>query len=422
MSISYEGKYFNIYKNQKSYRQINERSTEFRGVWVTTVRNTDFPSPSLASNGFNIEDFKKEYRDILETCKKYKLNTIIFQVRPEGDALYPSAFSPWSKYLTGVQGKSPTPSTFNPLSYLIEKTHEANIEFHAWINPYRLTSITNKFGSKEEAINSLSSNHFAKANPNTTYLFNGQLFFDPGSPDVLNLLVNIVTELISNYNVDAIHFDDYFYPYPFFKDGKTIHFRDLAPDYQTFINHHTKDTADIEIWRENNINRLIYAVNRTIKAYNLSKKKAIQFGISPFGIWSSLEESSGGSKTSPHQLSSLEEYVNTKLWIDSEWIDYVIPQVYWSFEDSLSPFDIVAKWWNDVVEHSNVKLYIGLGLYLYEEDSKWSEPDEIIEQLKLIRNLSHVSGFAFFTYHNFVKKSASNSNLEKALVLLESKI
>ena len=402
--------------------QNREQKAELRGVWITTVRNNDFPNPSVYESGFNVDEFKKEFADILTICRKFNLNALFFQIRPEGDAFYPSGINPWSQYLTGKQGVASGMGNFDPLTYLITATHAAGMEFHAWLNPYKLTPTTPRSEDKEAALATLSPSHYARRHPEWTFFFNGQLFLNPGVPDVVDFMVNTVDEILKNYNVDAIHLDDFFYPYPYFEGDEIVYFADSAPDQTTYQRYRVDANQTIDQWREANVNALVYRLHKTIQRYNHANKKNVEFGISPFGIWASDQEVEAGSKTSPWQLSSLLEYANSKLWIEAGWIDYIIPQVYWSFDDQLSPFDIVAKWWNDIVAGTKTKLYIGLGLYLYEEDQLWTDPEEIIHQLEYIRNLPNVSGFVFFTYHNLVDELATTQPLREALKLLQSRI
>ena len=413
---SYQGEHFNA-DYVFSYNVLErKKANELRGVWVTTVRNNDFPSKDIFKNGFNVDKFKKEFMSILATCRKFKLNALFFQVRPEGDAFYPSGVNPWSRFLTGEQGVAPMVG-FDPLDWLIKVTHEAGMEFHAWLNPYRLTPAGN--ANREAALKTLSPTHYVRRHPDWVFFFNGQLFLDPGVPAVTDFMVATVDEILNNYPVDAIHLDDFFYPYPYPKDGKMITFVDVAPDKATFKKYRVDANQDINQWREANINELVYKLHKTVQRYNYAHKKSVEFGISPFGVWASDQKVPGGSKTSPNQLSSLEEYVNSKLWVEAGWVDYIVPQVYWGFNHKLAPFAVVCKWWNDVVAGTGVKLYIGLGLYLYEEDKTWKDPEEIIKQIRLIRKLSNVSGFVFFTYHNLVASKTDNATLKKALTLLE---
>lgn len=422
MQMNEQGEYFNAQYFSSDDALGRQVANELRGVWVTTVRNNDFPSRSVFQGGFNVAKFKKEFADILTVCRSFNLNALFFQVRPEGDAFYPSGINPWSQYLTGEQGVALGVANFDPLTYIINATHQASMEFHAWLNPYRLTPSTTKGKGKASLLETLSTSHYARRHPDWVYFFNRQIFLNPGVPAVTEFMVATVDEILKNYNVDAIHLDDFFYPYPYLKDGEMITFADIAPDQATYEKYRVDATQAIDKWREANINGLVYQLHKTIQRYNYANKKHVEFGISPFGIWASDKEAPGGSKTSPNRLSSLKKYVNSKLWIEAGWIDYIVPQVYWAFDDKFSSFDIISKWWNDVVAGTGVKLYIGLGLYLYEEDPSWTNPKEIVRQLTYIRNLPNVSGFVFFTYHNLVESKTDHAPLKKALELLKQEI
>ena len=423
MEFSYTGNQLHAQFRTPCLNPLAKKNqAELRGVWVTTVRNNDFPSTAVFDQGFNVEKFKKEFTAILEICRKFKLNALFFQIRPEGDAFYPSGINPWSPYLTGVQGSAPGMGDFDPLAYVIHATHEASMEFHAWLNPYRLTPSVNKSENKEAALEKLAPHHYARRHTDWVFFFNGQLFLDPGVPEVTEFMVATVDEILNHYQVDAIHLDDFFYPYPYPDGDKMVTFAEAGIDQTTYEKYRVDHSQSIEAWREANINGLVYHLHKTINRYNYAHGRHVEFGISPFGIWASDKEAPGGSKTSPNQLSSLEEYVNSKLWIEAGWIDYIVPQVYWAFNDALSPFDVVTTWWNDVVAGTKTKLYIGLGLYLYEEDQMWQDPEEILRQLVYLRNLPHVSGFVFFTYHNLVEELAITDTLKKALKQLEVNI
>lgn len=405
---------------RNSYRQ--SAPTELRGVWVTTVRNNDFPSPAVFENGFNVDLFKLEFQSILDTCKQFNLNALFFQVRPEGDAFYPSTINPWSQYLTGKQGVAPRVADFDPVAYMIEATHDVGIEFHAWLNPYRLSPSNNKSATQEEAFARLTLDHYANHHTNWVYFYNGELYLDPGVPAVNEFIVETVAEILKNYNIDAIILDDFFYPYPYIKAGETVTFANVAPDESTYQKYRVSEEQTIDEWREANINALVYQLHQEIQRFNRTNKTQVEFGISPFGIWSSSEQTLGGSPTSSQQLSSLEEWVNTKFWIEAGWLDYVVPQVYWEFDNKISPFDVVAKWWNDIVAGTKVKLYLGLGLYLYEEDQMWPKAEEILHQLQYARTLTNVSGFVFFTYHNLVASKATTKALQEVLPKLQQEL
>lgn len=408
------------------------KKEEFRGVWITTVRNNDFPSEAVYENGFNVERFKQEFLQILQRCKVLKLNAIFLQVRPEGDAFYESAINPWSVYLTGEQGVKPDWGDFDPLAWMISATHRVGIEFHAWFNPFRLTPASSTESTKQNLLQTLSDTHYARRHPDWVYYFNHQIYLDPGVPEVREFIIQTVMEVVQKYEIDAVHFDDYFYPYSYETevDGvvHVVSFADESPDYATYERYHRPAQSILE-WRESNINQLVYSLSNAISEYNQTNKKSIAFGISPFGVWASAEETGGiGSQTSPNQLSSLSEFVNSKLWVDEGWIDYIVPQNYWSFSDPLSSFAEVANWWNKIVSDSKTQLYMGIGLYLYNEDAQnpaWQNKDEVVNQIKYLSQLNHVDGYAFFTYHNLVITTLDlpgQAVLNQAILSLESEV
>lgn len=409
---------------------VKAKKHELRGVWITTVRNVDFPSENVhASNIFDLALFKEEFLTIITRCKQLKLNAIFFQVRPQGDAFYASGVNPWSAYLTGVQGVKPDWGDFDPLAWMIEMTHIEGIEFHAWFNPYHLTPSNKKGSSKEELLERLSPDHYARRHPDWVYFFNGQLFLNPGVPAVTDFMAATVNEVLEKYDVDAIHLDDFFYPYPYQKEEGmgiiTISFGDISPDYDTYLQHRQPQQT-IDQWREANINHLVYRLGEVVHQYNQKAHKSVAYGISPFGVWASAAQTDGaGSNTSSVQLSSLSEYVNSKLWVESGWLDYIVPQVYWSFNDQLSPFANVVDWWNQVVAQSDTALYIGLGLYLYDEEAEnpdWQNPAEIVDQIRYTRTKDHVDGYAFFTYHNLVPERAATASLKQAVKLIAEEV
>ena len=413
-------------------KQLAPKKREFRGVWVTTVRNNDFPSEAVYANGFDLDLFKSEFIAIIRRCEALKLNAIVFQVRPEGDAFYESGVNPWSTYLTGEQGVKPDWGDFDPLTWMIDVTHQAGIEFHAWFNPYRLTPVGGANSTKQSLLNSLSETHYARRHPDWVYYFNRQIYLDPGVPEVQEFIIETVMEVAQKYDIDAVHFDDYFYPYSYETEVNgqptVISFADESPDYSTYETY-KQPNQDIDTWREQNINQLVYRLSRTIHQYDVESGKSIAFGISPFGVWASAEETEGeGSNTSSAQLSSLSEYVNSKLWVDEEWLDYIAPQNYWSLSDKLSPFGEVASWWNEVVANSRTQLYMGLGIYLYNEDYQnpaWQNPEEIVNQIRYLRTLDHNDGYIFFTYHNLIVQDNNEPGqqvLNQAIKQLENEV
>ena len=338
-----------------------------RGVWVGTVGNLDFPS----SQGLSYKELKSELDGIVQTCIDLGINTVFFQVRPGADSLYNSSVFPWSSVLSGTQGKAPD-NNFDPLKYIIDACHKNSIQLHAWINPYRVC--------KSEILDSVSASNPAKTNPEYTVLCSdGYVYFNPALKDVRDLVKNGVEEILKNYDVDGIHFDDYFYPY------NVADYHD-ADDYKKY----GSKFDNIEDFRRNNVNTLVKEVYQLVHRYNSV------FGISPFGIWDNMADNPEGSDT--NGLSSYSDiYADSKKWIENGWVDYICPQVYWSQRDKDAPFETIVKWWDGVCENTDVDLYIGHALYkLGGGYDGFDSADEIKKQLDICNNYKNVKGSVFF--------------------------
>jgi uncharacterized lipoprotein YddW (UPF0748 family)/N-acetylmuramoyl-L-alanine amidase len=367
--------------------EINE---DFKGLWVATVLNLDYPLKATTDS----ETLKNEALRIIEEADAMGLNAIVLQVRPSADALYKSSIYPWSKYLTGKQGLAPNDS-FDPLAFWIEEAHKRDIAIHAWINPYRITKKT----ANEPALDyaSLSTTHPAKLHPEWVVEHSdGNLYFNPGLPEVRKHIEDSIGEIIDNYDVDGIHFDDYFYPGTIFNDA------------QTFTNY-GGSFASISDWRRNNVDQLIDGVYKLIK----SKNPSIQFGVSPFGIWANSKNISTGSPTNGFE-SYFSQYADTKKWVQNNMIDYIAPQLYWNIGYSVADYSKLVSWWSDVAKNSTVNLYIGHAAYRVgnqDSSSPWYGVNEIYKQLKLNQNYANIDGSIFFRYGFF-----KNNNDLKSLV------
>ena len=298
---------------------------EFRGAWIQAV-NGQF-------KGMPAEKMKQTLTSQLDVLQKAGINAIIFQVRVEGDALYASKYEPWSRYLTGVQGQAPAPQ-WDPLAFMVDECHKRGMELHAWINPYR---------AKTKGTTALAGNHPVKLYPNRFIEYDGQLYFDPGYPENRAYICKIVKDIVERYDVDAIHMDDYFYPYP--AKGKEI--RDDVSFAQYGIGYANR--AD---WRRNNVNQLIQDLHRTIR----ETKPWVKFGISPFGIYRNQKSDPKGSKT--NGLQNYDDlYADIILWVDNGWVDYTIPQIYWEIGHPAADYQELVQWW---AQHAgNRPLFIG---------------------------------------------------------------
>ncbi len=350
----------------------NKNVFEFRGVWVATVVNIDWPSKAGLSNDLQ----KKEFIDLLEMHQKNGMNAIIMQVRPAGDALYPSTLEPWSEYLTGKQGLPPSPF-YDPLQFMIAETHKRGMEFHAWINPYRAVFNTKK--------SSIAPNHLTKTHPSWFVEYDNKQIFNPGLPEVWQHTNRVVRDLVSRYDIDAIHLDDYFYPYKV--PGKEFNDEATYKKYSRGLNK--------EDWRRSNCDTIIKQISATIH----NTKPGVQFGISPFGVWRNKSKDPGGSNTKAGVTNYDDLYADIMLWLQKGWIDYVIPQLYWEHGHPLADYDELVNWWNQ--HNYNRNLYIGHGVYRAGTSPAWRNGSEIPYQIKQLRTLKNTSGSAFFSSVNF---------------------
>lgn len=347
-------------------------SEEMRGVWVSSVYNLDYPSSPTTDP----DKLKAEADEILDNCVKWGLNAVFLQVRPSGDALYKSDLFPWSKYLTGSVGTAPQDG-FDPLEYWVEAAHKRGLELHAWINPYRITR------SKDTEWNQLPSTHPAKMNPDWVVKYSdGNYYFNPGIPEVRDLVTRGAVEIVQNYDVDGLHMDDYFYPGTDFNDAAT---------YQKY----GSSFSNIADFRRDSVNQLVAQLDTAV--HNIDPD--IQFGISPSGIWANKSTDPRGSNTngSEHYVSS---YADSLYWIENGLVDYIIPQIYWEIGHKLADFATLADWWNHAVAGSDVHLYIGMGAYRCADNPTgvWTTTDPLFDSLAYLENKNNVGGCVFFRY------------------------
>ncbi|MEO8413587.1 MAG: family 10 glycosylhydrolase [Ginsengibacter sp.] len=347
---------------------------EFRGVWVATVDNIDFPSSKLL-NSFSQ---RAEFVSLLDMHKRNGMNAVVVQIRPAADAFYPSQYEPWSEWLTGTQGKPPSPY-YDPLEFMITETHKRGMEFHAWMNPYRAM-----FNIKKSSI---SPTHITRLHPEWFINYGGTKFFDPGNKDVQTFVCNVVKDVVSRYNIDAIHFDDYFYPYRI--AGKE--FEDTA-SFRKYGKGMDKET-----WRRSNVDSIIVMLGRTIK----EQDPYCKFGISPFGVWRNIDKDPEGSNTKAGQTNYDDLYADILLWLKMKWIDYVAPQLYWEFGHRLVGYEVLVDWW---AKHAyGRQMYIGQGIYRAMEAKSyaWKNKNELPNQVKKLREYPQVQGSIFFSSSSF---------------------
>ncbi|MDP3914412.1 MAG: family 10 glycosylhydrolase [Bacteroidota bacterium] len=349
---------------------------EFRAVWVATVNNIDWPSKP----GISSEQQKKEAVEILNMHQKSGMNAIIMQIRPASDAFYPSELEPWSRYLTGTPGKAPEPF-YDPLQFWIEECHSRNMEFHAWLNPFRVA---------QYATEPLASNHIAFKHPEWIVNYGGKLYFDPGLPQTREFVVQVVNDIVARYDVDAIHFDDYFYPYPLKED---------FPDENSFTQYNRGFLLmQKAAWRRDNVDMTIQMLSENIKKI----KPWVKFGISPFGVWRNKADDLQGSATTAGTTNYDHLYADILKWQKNGWIDYSLPQLYWQIGHPSVDFLTLSNWWAD---HAyNRGMYIGHAVYKLEANSsvpEWQDPNQLLKQIQITRQIPQLGGSAFYSSKHF---------------------
>ena len=346
----------------------------FRGAWIATVANIDWPSTEAVGND-SLQ--KAEMVWILDSLESLGINAVIFQVRPTADALYQSEYEPSSHWLMGKQGDS---LTYDPLAWTIEQAHERHMEVHVWLNPYRVNL------AKTDT-STICADHIWRKHPEWFWEYNKQWYFNPGLDVTREWICTIVQDIVYRYDIQAIHMDDYFYPYP--AGGKPL------PDVETYKKY-PRGFDNIEDWRRDNVNRAIQEISATIHEC----KDSVQFGISPFGVWRNASVDSTGSKTTAGITNYDDLYADIRLWIREGWIDYVLPQLYWEIGKKAADYETLAHWWANEVRGTNCKLYIGMAPYRLEgakKDSPWGIGNEISRQMKLNRTIPEITGECFYS-------------------------
>jgi len=345
---------------------------EMRAVWIATVGNIDWPS---ASNLTTIQQ-KKEFVELLDLCKAYNMNTVVFQIRPSADAFYPSKYEPWSQWLTGQQGKEPD---YDPLAFASVECRKRGLDLHVWINPYRaVADVTN---------NRTAPDHITNTHPEWFITYGKTRYFDPALPETRNFVATVVSDIVRRYDIDAVHLDDYFYPYRI----AGVEF----PDDQSFkIYPRGYSASQRDDWRRNNVDLIIKQLHDSIKAI----KPWVELGISPFGVWRNSTKDPAGSNTKAGQTNYDDLFADVLKWQREKWIDYITPQIYWEIGKEVADYKIIADWWSR--NSFGTQLYIGQAPYRIDQESKvksWQSADEIIRQIKLNRKYPEISGSMFFS-------------------------
>lgn len=363
------------------FKSIPQPRTEFRGFWVATVVNIDWPK----NGNDGLEKQKSDYIKILDFYQDLNFNAAIVQIRTAGDAFYKSEFAPWSRFLNGEEGKT-IRSKELILDWMINETHARGMEFHAWLNPYRAT-----FDLKTER---LSEMHDFNTHTEWMLKYGKKYYYDPGLPEVQQRMVSVIDEIVSNYDIDAIHFDDYFYPYTI----KDEVFKDSVSYYNC-----AKPGQSLGDWRRSNIDSLIKKSHDIINF----RKPWVQLGVSPFGVWKNNSTDPKGSDTKAGQTTYDDLYADPLLWMEKGWLDYLIPQVYWSMDLPVASHRKIVDWWSENSQNTN--LYIGNGPYKIRNnsDAAWNKKKELPTQIRYAREKNVIHGNAFFS-----AKSLMNDNTD----------
>ncbi|MGW2085443.1 glycoside hydrolase family 10 protein [Streptomyces sp. NPDC001880] len=345
---------------------------ELRGMWVATVANLDWPSKP----GLTPAAQRAELIAYLDEAVDRRLNTVILQVRPTADALWPSPYEPWAQYLTGVQGKDPG---WDPLGTAVAEAHRCGLELHAWFNPYRVANHTDP--------SRLVATHPARLHPEWVLPYGGKLYYNPGIPEVRRFVQDAMLDAVRRYDIDAVHWDDYFYPYPVagqvFDDDAT---------YATY----GAGFPDKASWRRDNTDKLVRETAERIKEI----KKNVRFGISPFGVWRNAATDPLGSDTRAGVQTYDDLYADTRGWVRKGWIDYICPQVYWNIGFAAADYAKLLPWWNETVRGTGVDLFVGEALYKAGDPAQpaaWQDPAELSRHLDLAAGYDQVRGHVYFS-------------------------
>lgn len=356
-----------------SFSAFSQPKYEFRGVWITTVNNIDWPKGGVTDP----EKQKADFIRLLDFHQRNGMNAMIVQVRPAADAFYPSPYEPWSEWLTGYQGKAPNP-IWDPLKFMIDETHKRGMEFHAWLNPYRAV---HNLGTS-----TIAANHVTRLHPDWFVKYGDKKYFDPGNKEAQQFVVNVVRDIVKRYDVDAIHMDDYFYPYRI--PGKEF------PDQGTYLR--SRSLLNKDDWRRSNVDSIIVAIGKAIH----EEKKYCRFGISPFSVWRNKDKDPDGSDSRAGTTNYDDLYADILLWLRKGWIDYVTPQLYLEIGHDKIAYEKLLAWWD---KHSYGRhIYIGHGIYRATENAaKWKNPNELPNQIKLLREYPNVQGSIYFSSRSF---------------------
>jgi uncharacterized lipoprotein YddW (UPF0748 family) len=374
-----------------------EPQVEFRGVWIATVSNIDWPS----KKGLSSAEQKAELIAMLDKAAELKLNAVIFQVRPMCDALYVSEIEPWSEYLTGTLGKPPSP-LYDPLELAVREAHARGLELHAWFNPYR--------ARHSSATSPIPDEHIIKRRPDLAKRYGTHYWLNPTSQEVQDYTMRVILDVVHRYDIDGVHIDDYFYPYrEKGADGKVIPF----PDDDTWMQYQASGgKLSRDDWRRDAVNRLIERMYREVKA----AKPLVKVGISPFGIW---------RPGNPPGIAGFDPYVeiyaDSRLWLKEGWCDYLAPQLYWPLKQEKQSFTRLLAWWS---EQNSKERFLWPGLYTSRvtgKDKGWPA-SEIVEQIKLARAQPGASGHVHFSMRALMNNTGGMADALKSVYTESAKV
>jgi uncharacterized lipoprotein YddW (UPF0748 family) len=388
---------FAVLRHARADERPAEPRVEFRGVWIATVSNIDWPS----KKGLSTAEQKAELIAMLDKAAELKLNAVIFQVRPMCDALYVSDIEPWSEYLTGTLGKAPSP-LYDPLELAVREAHARGLELHAWFNPYR--------ARHSSATSPIPDEHIIKRRPDLAKRYGTHYWLNPTSQEVQDYTMRVILDVVHRYDIDGVHIDDYFYPYrEKGNDGKVIPF----PDDDTWLQYQASGgKLSRDDWRRDAVNRLIERMYREVK----SAKPSVKVGISPFGIWRPGNPS-GIAGFDPY----VEIYADSRMWLKEGWCDYLAPQLYWPLKQEKQSFPRLLAWWCD---QNNKERLLCPGLYTSQvtgKDKGWPA-SEIVEQIKLARTQPGASGHVHFSMRALMNNTGGIADALKSVYAEPAKV
>ncbi|MFF0752256.1 glycoside hydrolase family 10 protein [Streptomyces sp. NPDC004267] len=355
----------------------SRRAEEFRGLWIATITNRDFPSRP----GLTAAEQRAELIGLLDLAVRRRMTAVVLQIRPSADALWPSPYEPWAQCLTGTQGADPG---WDPLGTAVAEAHARGLQLHGWCNPYRVASHADP--------SRLAPGHPVRRHPEWALVYDGAMLYDPGLPEVRRHVQDAMLDAVRRYDLDALHWDDYFYPYPV--AGQVIADDGAYARYGAGF-------ADRAAWRRNNVDLLVSEMARRIKEV----KPSVDFGISPFGVWRNAGTDPEGSDTRGGQ-SFDDLYADTRRWIREGWTDYVIPQLYWNIGFPACDYAKLVPWWDAVVRDTGVRLYLGESLYKVGDPAQpdaWQDPAELARHVRLARQYASVGGHCYFAAREAAK-------------------